>query len=121
VKYNHQCYSETAQNGVRPYLDIRLSRANDGRLEVSGGLLVAPLRGGVGRYEGLSPPDIEVDVGADFGSNAVGAGDGLRVLSGSAAVYSLHCCCFLTDNSQRALVCEVGPTEKSICGEFHHK
>ena len=80
----------------------RLSRANDGRLEVSVGLLVALLRGGVGRYEELSPPDIEVDVDANFGSWAVDAGDGVRLLSGSAAVYSLHGCCFLMDNSQRA-------------------
>jgi len=63
-----------------------LSRANDGRLEVSGGLLVASLRGGVGRYKELSAPDIEVEVDAVFGSWAVGAGDGARLLSGSAAV-----------------------------------
>jgi len=45
-----------------------VSRVNDGRLVVSGGLLVGPLRGGVGRYGEHSPPDIEVDVNADFGS-----------------------------------------------------
>ena len=60
----------------------RLSRAEDGRLEVSGGLLVAPLRGGVARYGEFSPPDIEVDVGADFGSRAVGVGGDLLTVEG---------------------------------------
>jgi len=44
-----------------------LSRADDERLEVRVGLLVGLLRGSVGRYEELSPPDIEVDVDAVFG------------------------------------------------------
>ena len=89
----------------------RLSRANDGRLEASGGLLVAPLRGGVGRYEELSPPDIEVDVDADVGSWAVGAGDGVRFLSGSAAVSGIKgaiASMFFDGQFAKALVCEVG-------------
>ena len=49
---------------------------------------MAPLRGGVGRYEEVSLPDIEVDVDAVLGSKAVGAGDGARLLSRSAAVFA---------------------------------
>ena len=44
-----------------------LSSADPGRSEVSGGLLVASLRGGVGTYEELSASDMKVDVDAVFG------------------------------------------------------
>lgn len=44
-----------------------LSSADPERSEVSGGLLVASLRGGVGTYEILSASDMKVDVDAVFG------------------------------------------------------
>jgi len=49
---------------------------------------VAPLRGGVCRYEEVPLPEIEVDVNAVFGSKAVGAGDGARLLSRSAVLFA---------------------------------
>ena len=100
-------------------MTCRLSRANDGRLEVSVGLLVALLRGGVGRYEELSPPDIEVDVDANFGGWAVGRRRrkiiewvSRRVGYYKDDIASTAAALLFDGQFAKALVCEVGWEEE---------